>query len=92
VLMYKHNFITGTRCVPFVELGNGVSMNQWGLHECQSDFEFISQVGFGIQYFCNDNWALILEARYHHMSNAGMTSPNPGLNNVMGTLGVTRFF
>ena len=91
-LMYKHNFITGTRCVPFVELGNGVSMNQWGIHECQSDFEFITQVGFGIQYFCNDNWAVILEGRWHHMSNAGMTNPNPGLNNVIGTLGVTRFF
>lgn len=91
-LMYKHNFNTGTRCVPFVELGNGVSMNHWGIHETQSDFEFITQVGFGIQYFCTDDWAVILEGRFHHMSNAGMTSPNPGLNNVIGTLGVTHFF
>ncbi|MCX7824825.1 MAG: acyloxyacyl hydrolase [Verrucomicrobiae bacterium] len=91
-VMYKHNFITGTRCVPFVELGNGVSMNQWGIYECNSDFEFISQVGLGVQYFFNDNWNWMLGARYHHMSNAGMTKSNPGLNNVIFTTGVTRFF
>jgi hypothetical protein len=91
-LMYKHNFMTGTRFVPFVELGNGLSMNQWGIRECQSDFEFISQVGVGCQYFYNDNWAWMIEARYHHMSNAGLTDPNPGLNNFMFTTGVTRFF
>jgi len=91
-VMYKHNFITGTRCVPFVELGNGASMNQWGIYECQSDFEFISQVGVGMQYFFNDNWCWMLSARYHHMSNAGITDSNPGLNNVIFTTGVTRFF
>jgi hypothetical protein len=91
-VMYKHNFITGTRCVPYVELGNGVSMNQWGIYECNSDFEFISQVGTGVQYFFNDGWCWMIGARYHHMSNAGLTKSNPGLNNVIFTTGVSHFF
>ena len=90
--MYKHNFITGTRWVPFFEAGLGVSQNNWHIYECQSHFQFIVQAGVGVQYFFNDNWALIVEGRYHHMSDAGMTSPNPGLNNIMLTAGVTRFF
>lgn len=91
-LNYKHNFITGTRFVPFVELGLGLSMNQWHIHECQSDFEFITQIGAGCQYFFVDDWALIVQGRWHHMSNAGMTSPNPGLNDIMLTGGITHFF
>ncbi|MCX6908630.1 MAG: acyloxyacyl hydrolase [Verrucomicrobia bacterium] len=91
-LNYKHNFITGTRFVPFVELGLGLSMNQWHIYECQSDFEFITQIGAGCQYFFTDDWALIVQARWHHMSNAGMTSPNPGLNDIMSTAGLTHFF
>lgn len=89
---YKHNFITGTRFVPFVELGMGVSFNQWHLYECQTDFEFILQAGAGVQYFFTDDWALIVEGRWHHMSNAGITYPNPGLNDIMGTAGITHFF
>ena len=89
---YKHNFITGTRFVPFVELGLGLSQNQWHIYECQTHFEFICQVGVGCQYFFSDDWALIVEGRYHHMSNAGMTYPNPGLNDIMTTAGVTHFF
>ena len=91
-LNYKHNFITGTRFVPFVELGLGLSMNQWGIHETQSDFEFITQIGAGCQYFFVDDWALIIQARWHHMSNAGLTSPNPGLNDILSTAGITHFF
>ena len=91
-MMYKHNFITGTRFVPFVEMGLGLSQNNWHIYECQSHFEFIVQGGVGCQYFITDDWALSVEARIHHMSNAGMTSPNPGLNDIMLTAGVSRFF
>jgi lipid A 3-O-deacylase len=91
-MMYKHNFITGTRWVPFVEMGLGLSQNNWHIYECQSHFEFIVQGGVGVQYFFTDDWAAIAEARIHHMSNAGMTSPNPGLNDIMLTAGITRFF
>lgn len=90
--MYKHNFITGTRFVPFFEAGCGLSMNQWHIYETQTDFEFILQAGAGCQYFFSDDWALIIEGRWHHMSNAGITYPNPGLNDVMGTAGITHFF
>lgn len=90
--MYKHNFITGTRFVPFFEAGLGVSQNNWRIYELQSHFEFIVQGGVGVQYFFTDDWALIVEGRFHHMSNAGMTKPNPGLNDIMGTAGITHFF
>jgi hypothetical protein len=34
----------------------------------------------------------MVEARYLHVSDAGISSPNFGLNGVMGMIGLTWFF
>jgi len=39
-----------------------------------------------------DNLAVMMEARYFHISDAGMTNPNFGMNGVTGLIGLTWFF
>lgn len=55
-------------------------------------FEFNLQAGIGMHYFLGDNLAMTLEGRFLHMSCAGLSSPNAGLNAVVGLLGITCFF
>jgi hypothetical protein len=55
-------------------------------------FEFNLQGGFGVQYYLRDNLALSCEGRYIHISNAGLSDDNYGLNALMGMMGVTFFF
>jgi len=39
-----------------------------------------------------DNLALTSEVRYMHLSCAGISHPNLGMNNVVGMVGITWFF
>ena len=88
----RYNFATGTRWIPFFDVGVGVSATSIGPPDLSGTFEFNLQAGTGIQWFLKDNMALTLEARYLHMSCAGINHPNLGLNGVTGMLGVAFFF
>jgi hypothetical protein len=47
------------------------------------------QFGVGIQYDCGANHQLLVELRYHHISNAGSREPNEPLNSVKMLIGFT---
>jgi len=88
----RYDFATGTRWVPFVDLGAGVSLTGIRGPDLSSIFEFNLQAGGGVHWFLQDNLALTLEVRLLHLSDAEMTSPNLGVNGVLGAVGVSRFF
>ena len=88
----RYIFATGYRWLPFVDGGLGVSATSIGSPDLGSVFEFNLQGGGGFHWFFRDDLALTLEARYLHMSCAGISRPNQGLNSVMGMLGLTWFF
>ena len=88
----RYNFATGTRWVPFVDGGAGVTATSIGPPDLSGTFEFNLQAGTGIMWFLRDNLALSVEARYVHWSCAGLHKPNVGLNGVTGLLGITYFF
>lgn len=88
----RYNFATGTRWIPFVDGGAGVTATSIGPPDLSGTFEFNLQAGTGIHCFLSDNLALSLEARYIHWSCAGIHQPNAGLNGVTGLLGLTFFF
>ncbi len=88
----RYNFATGTRWIPFVDGGAGVTATSIGPPDLSGTFEFNLQAGTGIQWFLKDNVALTLETRYVHWSCAGISKPNLGLNGVTEMLGVTFFF
>jgi lipid A 3-O-deacylase len=88
----RYHFATGTRWIPFVDVGAGVTATGIGAPDLSGTFEFNLQGGGGIQWFLTDKVALSLETRYVHLSCAGIHRPNLGLNTVAGLLGITLFF
>jgi len=88
----RYNFATGTRWIPFVDGGAGVTATGIGRPDLSGTFEFNLQPGLGVHWFMCDNLALTSEVRYMHLSCAGMNHPNLGVNNVIGMVGVTWFF
>jgi hypothetical protein len=88
----RYDFATGTRLVPFLDAGAGVTATSIGPPDLSHTFEFNLQATTGLHWFLADDLALTVEARYLHMSCAGIHHPNLGLNSLMGMVGLTRFF
>jgi opacity protein-like surface antigen len=88
----RYDFATGRRWIPFVDIGAGATATGIGRPDLSNTFEFNIQGGVGLHYLICKNWAVTAEIHYFHVSDAEMTSPNYGVNGVMGMVGVTRFF
>ncbi len=69
-----------------------MSATDIGHPDLSSLFEFNGQAGLGVRWFWRKNGALILEYRYLHLSNAGLRTPNLGVNVNMLSAGVTWIF
>jgi len=88
----RYNFATGTRWVPFLDGGAGVTATGIGPPDMSGTFEFNLQAGGGVLFFLEKNVAITLDAHYVHWSCAGLHKPNLGLNGVTGLLGMSFFF
>ncbi|MBF8260540.1 MAG: exported protein of unknown function [candidate division NC10 bacterium] len=92
-LLLRYNFVTGTRWVPFLDLGMGVL--HWNLRLptiLETRFNFTLQAGPGLHYFATDHLAITGQVRLHHISNADTEKPNIGVNSSVYLLGVSYFF
>jgi hypothetical protein len=92
-VLIRYNFVTGTRWVPFFDLGGGILY--WNLRLptlLETQFNFTLQTGPGIHYFATDHLAVTGQVRLHHISNAGIEVPNNGVNSTVYLLGVSYFF
>jgi lipid A 3-O-deacylase len=88
----RYNFATGTRWIPFLDCGAGLTATDISWPDLSNTFEFNLQSGMGVHWFLQDHLALTAEAKYLHLSDAGMTHPNNGVNGVVGMIGLTLFF
>ena len=88
----RYNFVTGTRLVPFADVGAGVTATSIGTPDLGNTFEFNLQAAVGTHVFLRDNLALTIETRFVHISCAGIWSPNRGVNGVLPSLGVSLLF
>jgi len=88
----RYNFATGTRWIPFLDVGTGVSATGIGAPDLSGTFEFNLQANTGVRWFIRDNLALSIEAGYLHFSDAGISKPNQGINSIKGMIGVSWFF
>lgn len=88
----RYNFATGTRWIPFIDAGAGVTATGIGPPDLSGTFEFNLQAGVGVRWLLNDHLALSVEGRYLHLSCAGIHDPNLGLNGVTGLLGLSWLF
>ena len=91
-IMARYTFATGCRWVPFIDGGAGPSGTDIGLPDLGDNFEFNVQVGGGTYYFFRKNTAVSLEYRWLHLSDAGLSQHNNGINAQMIQGGVTWFF
>jgi hypothetical protein len=90
-LNLKWNFATRGSVVPFVELSGGTLFTTHEVPSGTSTVNFTSAAAFGTHILGEKyNWSL--ELRYMHISNAGLSSPNPGINTLQVRVGIGRLF
>jgi opacity protein-like surface antigen len=78
---------------PFIEGGLGlVYTDLRSLIRQKSDLgqrmQFSTQGGGGVQYTLSPDMAISLSARFRHISNAGLSDSNPGIDTIYGLLGI----
>jgi lipid A 3-O-deacylase len=88
----RYNFATGSRFVPFFDLGAGLTATDIRAPDLGGPFQFNLQPGAGVNYFLRDDLALSVEYRLLHMSNARLYQPNLGVNTSMVLAGLNWFF
>jgi opacity protein-like surface antigen len=90
LLRYEDTIVSRLRW--FFEGGVGAMYTSQHTQEQGSQYDFLPQAGLGLQYSLTKKLALTGEYRWRHMSNAGATSPNHGLNHNFALVGLTYFF
>jgi lipid A 3-O-deacylase len=78
----RYDFATGSRWVPFADLGAGVTASGVGPPDQSGTFEFNLQANIGTHFFVRDNLALTCELGYLHFSCGGIHDPNLGVNTI----------
>ncbi len=87
----KWNFERHGRISPYLELTGGVLFTNHDVPTGTNTVNFMDQAAFGTHILgAKYNWSV--ELRYMHISNAGLATPNPGVNTVQVRLGIGRFF
>jgi hypothetical protein len=89
-LNLKWNFATPGRIAPYVELSGGTLFTNHNVPDGTNTVNFTSSAAVGA-HFLGDRWNWSAELRYMHISNAGLATPNPGLNTVQVRLGIGKF-
>lgn len=77
---------------PYVKAGTGISYMTLHTLEQGTQFNFISTGALGCHYYFTKNTAVTLEGRYRHLSNAGMSKPNSGINSTFVGTGISHKF
>jgi len=87
----KWNFERRGRFSPYLELTGGTLFTNHNVPTGTNPVNFMDQAAFGTHILgANYNWSL--ELRYMHISNAGLATPNPGINTVQVRLGIGKFY
>jgi hypothetical protein len=86
----KWIFATRGDVQPYLELGGGTLFTSHEVPSGTSTVNFTSSAAFGVHFLGKRAWTA--EVRYMHISNAGLTTPNSGINTVQVRIGVGKFF
>ena len=90
-LNLKWNFATRGHVVPYLELSGGTLFTNHDVPTGTNSVNFTSSAALGAHILRNSlNWSV--EARYMHISNAGLADRNSGINTVQVRLGIGKFF
>lgn len=86
----KWNFATQGRVHPYIELGGGTLFTTDKVPRRTSKVNFTPTAAFGT-HFLGQKYPWTIEARYLHISNAGLGDFNPGINTFEVRLGIGKF-
>jgi lipid A 3-O-deacylase len=87
----KWDFAARGRIEPYLELGGGTLFTNHQVPIGTSSVNFTPSAALGM-HLLDDKYAFSVELRYLHISNAGLSSPNPGINTVEVRVGWGKFF
>lgn len=85
------NFTNSAKTVPYLELGGGVLFSGNDVPANTNTTNFLTHAALGVRFFVHEKHAVVLSTRYEHISNAGLSVPNPGINTVQFMLGWNWF-
>ena len=86
----KWNFASHRRAVPYVDIGGGTLFTNVKVPEGTSHVNFTTGGALGV-HFLRSKYDWSAEVRYMHISNAGISRPNPGINTIQVRLGLGMF-
>jgi lipid A 3-O-deacylase len=86
----KWNFASPRSVTPYVELGGGVLFSNTQVPPGTSRVNFTPSAAIGVHFPRSKyNWSA--ELRFMHISNAGLATPNPGINTIQLRIGLGLF-
>lgn len=98
MLFFRYNFIQpDARIVPYFQGGGGFVYSDFvhgieGGNAVSLDVNFNLQAISGLRFNVNTRWSVLAEASYRHISNASLSDPNYGIDQLGGSLGVGYTF
>ena len=87
---FKWALDTHRSVVPYLEVGGGTLFTNTKVPEGTSRINFTSGGAIGL-HFLRSKYTISTEVRYMHISNAGLATPNPGINTIQFRLGFGLF-
>lgn len=90
----KYTFVALGRLRPYLELAGGPFWTDLAnrIPEQSSEFNFIVMGGIGLSWFVTSQMAVNIGYRAQHISNAGTSFPNVGLNHSLPYIGFSFFY
>lgn len=87
---FKWALDTRRSVVPYFELGGGTLFTNTKVPEGTSRINFTTSGAVGL-HFLRSKYNVSTELRFMHISNAGLATPNPGINTVQFRIGFGLF-
>lgn len=87
---FKWALDTRRSVVPYFEIGGGTLFTNVKVPSGTSQVNFTSGGAVGL-HFLRNKYNVSAEVRYMHISNAGLATPNPGINTIQFRVGFGLF-
>ena len=86
----KWNFVPRHNVMPYIDIGGGTLFTNEQVPPGTSHVNFTTSGAIGAHFLRSKyNWSA--EIRFMHISNAGLITPNPGINTLQFRIGFGRF-
>jgi len=90
-LLFRQYFSPDHHIRPFFTIGAGFLLANSPIPPESNSVKFTPQGGFGLAWFRSPGLAYFAAYRYVHVSNGGLSHPNPGINSSSVQFGVSMF-